>query len=129
MGTQGRHVALSPSRRNVHLVENQSMLEDFKKAEMEHQCPRKITDDKRVIYKSRSFGKPKNGEWGDPVLCDFREARIGQVQQRGPFVQTHIYRAPDIPFEVRWGFARGYIECRYTYLGPLPRKNICLITS
>lgn len=50
------------------------------------------------------MGKPRNGEWGEPVLCDFGEARIGKVHEdTGPFVQSHIYRAPEVTFEMPWG--------------------------
>lgn len=37
------------------------------------------------------------------MLCDFGEARIGKIQETGPFVQPHIYRAPEIVFEMPWG--------------------------
>ena len=84
-------------------VADKSMFEDFEKAELKNPCPRKIVDETRTIHTSRSFGSPKNGRWGYPVLCDFGEARIGKVQQTGPFVQPHIYRAPEVTFEMPWG--------------------------
>nr|KMM69727.1 hypothetical protein CPAG_06041 [Coccidioides posadasii RMSCC 3488] len=84
-------------------IADQSMLEDFEKTELERPSPRKFIDDKHAIYSSRGFRKPKNGEWGDLVLCDLGEARIGHVQQTGPFIQPHIYRAPEVTFEMQWG--------------------------
>ncbi|KAK9366826.1 protein kinase [Lipomyces kononenkoae] len=55
------------------------------------------------FYTSRSFRKPKNDDWGYPVLCDFGEARIGKEHQTGPMIQPHIYRAPEVTFEMIWG--------------------------
>lgn len=37
------------------------------------------------------------------VTCG--EARIGRTQQSGPLIQPHIYRAPEIIFEMPWGSA------------------------
>ena len=62
--------------RNVHLrIEDDSILKDFKAAELSIPSPRKI-DGKRVIYVSRGLKRPK--EHGRPVLCDFGEARFGK---------------------------------------------------
>lgn len=47
---------------------------------------------------------PKNDAWGYLVLRDFGEARIGDVHKdTGPFVQPHIYRAPEVTAEIPWG--------------------------
>lgn len=83
-------------------IMDQTMLEGFEKAELEDPSPRKVIDSTRSIYKSRTFDQPQNGEWGAPILCDFGEARVGKVQQTGPFVQPHIYRAPEVVFEMPW---------------------------
>lgn len=85
------------------VIADESMLNDFEKAEREDPSPRKIIDENRTIYTSRRFGKPRNDRWGYPVLCDFGEARIGKVQESGPIVQPHIYRAPEVTFEMPWG--------------------------
>ena len=83
-----------------------TMLSDFAKAEEEGPSTRKTIDKSRTIYKSRRFRAPKNGKGYDlPVLCDFGEARIGMKQETGPFVQPHIYRAPEVIFEMPWGSA------------------------
>jgi len=84
-------------------IEDESMLEEFEKAELENPSPRKIIDGTRSIYKSRNLPKPKNGKWGLPFLCDFGEARIGNIQVTSPFVQPQIYRAPEVTFEMHWG--------------------------
>lgn len=38
-------------------------------------------------------------------MCDLGEARIGTKHKTGPFVQPHIYRAPEVIFEMPWGSA------------------------
>lgn len=77
------------------------MLADFSKAEAEQSSLRKKIDESRIIYKSRPFRRPIGGKgYGFPLLCDFGEARIGERQESGPFVQPHIYRAPEIIFEM-----------------------------
>jgi non-specific serine/threonine protein kinase len=86
--------------------EDTSMLADFATAESENPCPRKVIDKPRIIYCSRRFRRPTGGRnYGLPVLCDFGEARIGKTQESGRFVQPHIYRAPEVIFEMPWGSA------------------------
>lgn len=84
-------------------IEDQTMLDRFERAEIERPSPRKLIDKSRMIYKSRDFPKPEDKQYGLPVLCDFGEARIGKVQESGPFVQPHIYKAPEVIFEMPWG--------------------------
>lgn len=84
-------------------IEDQSMLERFEMAELETPSPRKIVDTSRVIYQSRRLGPPNNSDYGLPILCDLGEARLGKVQSSMPFVQPHIYRAPEVIFEMQWG--------------------------
>lgn len=87
-------------------LENDAMLVDFTKEEIEHPSPRKEIDESRTIYQSRQFRRPTSGKgYGLPILCDFGEARIGKIQESGPFAQPHIYRAPEIIFEMAWGSA------------------------
>lgn len=82
------------------------MLLDFAQAEIENPSPRKKVAPSRTIYKTRRFRRPSNGKsYGLPVLCDFGEARIGKNHESGPFVQPHIYRAPEVIFEMPWGSA------------------------
>lgn len=85
-------------------IQDPTMLDRFELAELESPSPRKVIDDTRTIYKSRSLPKPKDGAWGLLVLCDFGEAKIGSPQESTPFFQPQIYRAPEIIFEMRWGF-------------------------
>ncbi|KAE8352212.1 protein kinase [Aspergillus coremiiformis] len=102
--TEARLVHTDIKADNLMLnVADQSILDDFERAELESPSPRKMIDSSRSIYTSRSFNKPKNGQYGYPVLCDFGEARLGDVHHTGPFVQPHIYRAPEVTFEMPWG--------------------------
>lgn len=77
------------------------MLADFTDEEIKQPSPRKQIDGSRTIYQSRKFRRPFGGRgYGLFALCDFGEAKIGKAHESGPFVQPHIYRAPEIIFEV-----------------------------
>lgn len=79
-------------------ITEKSMLEEYEKAELDDPNPPKAIYETQTIYTSRSFRKPKDSMWSYPVLYDFGEARIGNVQETGPKVQPHIYRAPEVTF-------------------------------
>lgn len=81
-------------------IKDESMLADFEKAEHNDPMPRKVIDSDRTIYSTRQFRFPKDGLWGEPVLCDFGQARIGKVN-RGD-IQPDIYKAPEVLFEMEW---------------------------
>ena len=82
------------------------MLTDFAEEEIRQPSPRKRIDESRTIYQSQQFRQPSTGKsFGLPILCDLGEARIGKIQESGPFVQPNIYRAPEIIFEMTWGSA------------------------
>jgi non-specific serine/threonine protein kinase len=85
-------------------IEDHSMLADFVAAEEEDPSPRKVIDESRTVYISRRFRPPtgRNG-YGLPILCDFGEAKIGLKHETGPFIQPHIYRAPEIIFQMPRG--------------------------
>ncbi|KAI9760057.1 MAG: hypothetical protein M4579_001890 [Chaenotheca gracillima] len=84
-------------------VDDDSMFKDFEKAEQETPTPRKIIDEKRTIYTSRSFRFPIGGLWGEPVLCDFGQARIGRCHQGD--IQPERYKAPEVLFEMGWSYS------------------------
>ncbi|PLB43275.1 kinase domain protein [Aspergillus steynii IBT 23096] len=86
-------------------LEDSTMLADFAEAEVRDPSPRKKVDSSRTIYKSRRFRPPGEGRYGLPILCDFGEARIGKIHESCPFVQPHVYRAPEVIFEMPWGSA------------------------
>ena len=86
---------------NVMLtVDDESILNDFENAEADEPSPMKVIDDVRTIYGSRKLGFPTDSLWGQPVLCDFGEARIGE-SHRG-LIQPELYRAPEVLFEMEW---------------------------
>ncbi|KAF2759214.1 kinase-like protein [Pseudovirgaria hyperparasitica] len=74
------HTDNNPS--NIILsIEDESLLPEFERAEAEEPSPMKVIDEFRTIYGSRRFSLPKDSRWGQPVLCDFEEARIGQTHK------------------------------------------------
>ncbi len=82
-------------------VDDDTILENFEKAEAENPSPSKVIDDTRIIYSSRELPHPTGDLWGQPVLCDFGEARIGD--SHSGLIQPELYRAPEIIFEMEWG--------------------------
>lgn len=101
-------------------LEDDNMLTAFANAEDEEPSARKKIDGSRAIYHSRRFGRPAAGKsYGLPVVCDFSEARIGRRQESGPFVQPHIYRAPEVIFEMGWGSAIDIWNLACLVSGPI----------
>jgi serine/threonine protein kinase len=81
-------------------VEDQSLLEDVEKKQSMDLSPKKVIDSNRTIYSSHQLGRPEDALWGQPVLCDFGEARIGP-RHKG-LIQPQLYRAPEVVFEMDW---------------------------
>lgn len=77
-------------------IEDVSLLTDFEAAEDSSPSPRKVLKD-RTIYKSREFGHTDAP--GNPVLCDFGEARYGG-KDHIDFIQPDNYRAPEVIFDI-----------------------------
>lgn len=93
-------VDINPS--NIMLtVADETVLHNVENAELENLLPRKIVNNDRTIYSSHKLGLPRDALWGEPVLCDFGEARIGR-HQKG-LVQPELYRAPEVLFDMAWG--------------------------
>ena len=87
-------------------LEDQAMMDDFAQIEAAEPSPRKMIDESRTIYKSRRFRPPISGKGhGLPILCDLSESRSYSGQDVNPFIQPHIYRAPEITFEMTWSSA------------------------
>ena len=78
-----------------------SVLVDFEKAENENPSARNVYDD-RIVYASRRFRLPKS--YGHPVLCDFGEARRGNVENNDD-IQPEVYRAPEVILEMNWSYS------------------------
>ncbi|KAL9614068.1 MAG: hypothetical protein Q9167_001422 [Letrouitia subvulpina] len=90
---------INPS--NIMLsIDDKSLLSEFEQAEVEEPSPTKVIDETRTIYGSRKLGLPKNSLWGQPVLCDFGEARIDQAHKG--LIQPELYRAPGVLFNMEW---------------------------
>lgn len=84
-------------------IEDETILTEFEKNEQENPGPQKIVDNNYTIYTSRKLSLPSNDLWGQPVLCDLGEARIGN-SHRGN-IQPDIYKAPEVLFDMRWSFS------------------------
>jgi serine/threonine protein kinase len=92
-------VDINPSN-VMFTIADPSLLTRFEQAEIDEPSERKHVSEGRTIYTSRAFGLPEDGAWGQPVLCDFGEARIGP-SHRG-LIQPELYRAPEVLFEMEW---------------------------
>ncbi|KAI9832542.1 MAG: hypothetical protein M1819_004332 [Sarea resinae] len=79
-------------------INDESILEDFEKAELEDPSPRKVDGD-RIIYESRAFRL--TDMLGRPVLCDLGEARMGAEHHDD--IQPFMYRAPEVLLQMPWG--------------------------
>lgn len=82
-------------------IEDESILVDFEKAEIEAPSRQKVCDD-RIIYASRKLSLPKS--YGHPVLCDFGEARRGDAENEDD-IQPEVYRAPEVILEMKWSYS------------------------
>ncbi|KAG4436290.1 hypothetical protein IFR05_008230 [Cadophora sp. M221] len=92
-------IDINPS--NIMLtVDDESVLDDFERAEMEEPSPTKVINNVRIIYGSRKLGLPKDSLWGQPVLCGFGEARIGG--SHSGLIQPELYCAPEVLFDMEW---------------------------
>ncbi|KAE8349567.1 kinase domain protein [Aspergillus coremiiformis] len=81
-------------------IDDDTILTEFEKAEQESPSPRKVVDRNRAVYLSRRLPWAKNGLWGQPVLCDLGEARIGKFHTGN--IQPNIYKAPEVLFDMQW---------------------------
>ncbi|KAK3071630.1 hypothetical protein LTR53_008272 [Teratosphaeriaceae sp. CCFEE 6253] len=68
---------------------------DCENAEKNTPSERKLIDEERSIYVSRPFRRPRGHAYGDVVLCDFGEARIGSSKPWAN-IQPEVYKAPEI---------------------------------
>lgn len=78
-------------------LKDESVLRRVEEQEMTNPVPRKVLED-RVIYASVVI-KPK--KWGEPILCDFGEARTGKAKYTGD-LQPIPYRAPEVILGMAW---------------------------
>lgn len=81
-------------------VNDESLLNEFETSEAENASLAKVIDETRTTYIARKLGIPRNARWGQPVLCDFGEARIGSPH--GRLIRPEPYRAPEVLFDLEW---------------------------
>ncbi|KIY53613.1 kinase-like protein [Fistulina hepatica ATCC 64428] len=80
-------------------LDDPAALSEFEEQELNDPSPRKIVGD-RVIYTSRELQLAMMA-YGQPVLCDFGQARFSEVQHSGQ-IQPYQYRAPEVIFGMKW---------------------------
>lgn len=79
-------------------IVDDSILDEVVQEEVDTPSPRKV-DGERTIYSSVELDIPDDP--GEPIFCDFGDARVGQ----GPFegeVMPDLYRAPEIVLRIPW---------------------------
>ncbi|KAH8586965.1 protein kinase [Bisporella sp. PMI_857] len=88
-------IDLSPN--NVLMrIKDESILPEFAQEEVEQPFARMVRSD-RTIYISR----PMPVSPGQPVLCDFGEARVGRHKHTGN-IMPRIMRAPEVILGIEW---------------------------
>lgn len=80
-------------------IDDESVLSEYERDELEHPVPRKVTED-RVIYLSR----PLPFTFGPPILCDLGEARLGDEENSGD-IMPDVYRAPEVILGMKWSYS------------------------
>jgi len=89
------HTDLTPN--NILMkIEDESILPKIAQAEIEHPFPRMIRPD-RTVYVSRLMPASP----GQPVICDFGEARVGPNKHTGD-IMPDIMRAPEVILGMGW---------------------------
>jgi len=83
-------------------IDDPTVCEEFEQEENKAPLPKKILDDFRTVYTSRTFGAPKKESLGRPILCDFGEARIGAPHSG--LIQHKPYRAPEVMLDMPWSY-------------------------
>lgn len=84
-------------------IDDPSILTDFEISEQQTPTLKKTIDSTRSIYTSRKLRLPRDMLWGQPVLCDLGQARIGPSHQG--IIQPNIYKAPEVLFDMEWGYS------------------------
>jgi hypothetical protein len=86
-------------------IDDETLLTGFEKTEQEHPSPQKTVDGSRTIHTSRGFPLPRNGRWGQPLLCDLGQATHCWDGKSQGNIQPNIYKAPEVLFDMPWGFS------------------------
>jgi serine/threonine-protein kinase SRPK3 len=85
----------------MRTINDLDILQAFEDAEKKAPSPRKIIDENRTIYSSCKFRSPQNHDWGDPILCDLGEARIGKMHDYEEIFPEQ-YKPPEILLQIPW---------------------------
>jgi serine/threonine-protein kinase SRPK3 len=81
-------------------TKDESIFKEWDRAEEAEPSPRKVDGD-RVVYQSQFFRLKKGWSgFGMPILSDFGNARIGDVQEG--LIQPDLYRAPEVVLGMEW---------------------------
>jgi serine/threonine-protein kinase SRPK3 len=83
-------------------IEDTGILDDFEEAEKSTPSATNIFDRKRTTYATRKFRPPKNHAYGNLVLCDLGEARVGGPHEYEEIL-PEVYKAPEILIQFEWG--------------------------
>ncbi|KAI0687183.1 CMGC/SRPK protein kinase [Cytidiella melzeri] len=102
--TEAKMVHTDIQEKNILLGMDESPFSEdvcaaFEKRELESPSPRKVIDG-RVIHTSRPLVPPIYN-YGQPVLCDFGEARFGDYDTAAD-IQPYQYRAPEIILDMHF---------------------------
>lgn len=79
-----------------------TVFREFEMRELENPSPRKVIDEKRLIYTSRELNIPK--DYDPPVLCDFGSVVCREKTDTQSVVQPALYRAPEVILGVPWNY-------------------------
>ena len=102
-------------------VDDESLLPEFERAEVEGPSPTKVVNESLTIYGSRKLGLPKDSLWGQPVLCDFGEARMGRTHKG--LIQPELYRAPEVLFNMEWDSSVDIWNVAVLVISSIPRHH------
>lgn len=80
-------------------IPDKKTLENLEEREVNDPSPRKVLRD-RTIYLSTVYNP---GGDGLPLLCDFGEARFGDIENSDD-IMPNMYRAPEVVLKESWDY-------------------------
>lgn len=98
-------LTLDLQAKNILLrIQDQTVLRDAEEAEIKYPSASKVTEE-ATIFATRDLPGPLRrwiGGKSEPVLCDFGEARTGNVSYT-ELIQPAVYRSPEVFLHLPWG--------------------------
>ena len=82
-------------------VKDYDIFADYEEAERRNPSDRKVINEERTIHRSRGVRHPRAHAYGQPILCDFGEARVVHAHKYSE-IQPEIYKAPEILMQFDW---------------------------